>query len=96
MPWQVLAIQHRSNDTQHELVFKASVDKLASYYIRVLPTPKTLRRFQTVHSMQQQKSKIEPKDEADELVVQNSVSDRRRRDVVGERKRRIEWGREKE
>ncbi|XP_068158601.1 lysosomal alpha-mannosidase-like isoform X2 [Drosophila tropicalis] len=31
--WQVLALEHRSNDTQHELIFKASVDKIASYYI---------------------------------------------------------------
>ncbi|EDW77499.1 uncharacterized protein Dwil_GK24530 [Drosophila willistoni] len=32
--WQVLALEYRSNDTQHELVFKASVDKIASYFIK--------------------------------------------------------------
>ncbi|XP_016942050.3 lysosomal alpha-mannosidase [Drosophila suzukii] len=34
VPWQVLALEFRSNDTQHELVFKASVNKIASYYIK--------------------------------------------------------------
>jgi len=34
VPWQVLALEFRSNDTQHELVFKASVDKIANYYIK--------------------------------------------------------------
>lgn len=75
MPWQVLSIQHRPNDTQHELVFKATVDKLANYYIRVLPSPKALQRFERVHSIRHDRNRIEPKDETDELVVQNSVSD---------------------
>ncbi|XP_034129779.1 lysosomal alpha-mannosidase-like isoform X3 [Drosophila guanche] len=32
--WQVLALEYRQNTTQHELVFKASVNKIASYYIK--------------------------------------------------------------
>ncbi|KAH8334493.1 hypothetical protein KR059_010681 [Drosophila kikkawai] len=32
--WQVLALEFRNNDTQHELVFKASVNKIANYYIK--------------------------------------------------------------
>ncbi|EDW18842.1 lysosomal alpha-mannosidase [Drosophila mojavensis] len=72
VPWQVLSIQHRPNDTQHELVFKATVDKLANYYIRVLPSPKALQRFERVHSLRHDRNRIEPKDETDELVVQNS------------------------
>ncbi|KAH8248600.1 hypothetical protein KR032_001230, partial [Drosophila birchii] len=34
VPWQVLALDHRPNDTQHELVFKATVNKIGSYYIK--------------------------------------------------------------
>ncbi|XP_022230104.2 lysosomal alpha-mannosidase-like [Drosophila obscura] len=32
--WQVLALGYRQNSTQHDLVFKASVNKIASYYIK--------------------------------------------------------------
>ncbi|BFF95147.1 lysosomal alpha-mannosidase-like [Drosophila madeirensis] len=32
--WQVLALEYRQNTTQHELVFKASVNKIASYFIK--------------------------------------------------------------
>ncbi|KAH8334062.1 hypothetical protein KR059_006202 [Drosophila kikkawai] len=34
VPWQVLSLGHRPNDTQHELVFKATVNKIASFYIK--------------------------------------------------------------
>ncbi|EDW77500.1 uncharacterized protein Dwil_GK24524 [Drosophila willistoni] len=43
--WQVLALEHRSNDTQHELIFKASVDKIASYYITKSKSTKTSGRW---------------------------------------------------
>lgn len=85
MPWQVLSIQHRSNETQHELVFKATVNKIANFYIRVLPAPKnakrpTLKRFEKVHSIKQKLSKTQPTaddEETDEFTVQNSVSNRK-------------------
>ncbi|XP_034669857.1 lysosomal alpha-mannosidase-like [Drosophila subobscura] len=32
--WPVLALEYRQNTTQHELVFKASVNKIASYFIK--------------------------------------------------------------
>ncbi|XP_034481924.1 lysosomal alpha-mannosidase-like [Drosophila innubila] len=82
VPWQVLAIQYRSNNTQHELVFKASVDKIANFYIRVMPAPKdaempTLTRFERLHSIKQKLSRARPDDradaDADEFVVQNSL-----------------------
>ncbi|XP_017057354.2 lysosomal alpha-mannosidase [Drosophila ficusphila] len=41
VPWQVLALQFRNNDTQHELVFKASVNKIASYYIKKVDSGET-------------------------------------------------------
>ncbi|XP_030573183.1 lysosomal alpha-mannosidase-like [Drosophila novamexicana] len=80
VPWQVLSIQHRSNETQHELVFKATVNKIANFYIRVLPAPKnakrpTLKRFEKVHSIKQKLSKTQPTaddEETDEFTVQNS------------------------
>ncbi|KAH8410107.1 hypothetical protein KR009_006064, partial [Drosophila setifemur] len=34
VPWPVLALEFRNNDTQHELVFKASVNKIASFHIK--------------------------------------------------------------
>ncbi|EDW37366.1 GL26214 [Drosophila persimilis] len=36
--WQVLALEYRENNTQHELVFKASVNKIASYFIQKVET----------------------------------------------------------
>ncbi|EDW37367.1 GL26216 [Drosophila persimilis] len=36
--WQVLALEYRDNNTQHELVFKASVNKIASYFIKKVET----------------------------------------------------------
>nr|NP_609253.1 lysosomal alpha-mannosidase VI [Drosophila melanogaster]AAF52711.2 lysosomal alpha-mannosidase VI [Drosophila melanogaster] len=39
--WQVLALEFRNNDTQHELVFKASVDKIANYYIKKVASQET-------------------------------------------------------
>ncbi|KAH8419560.1 hypothetical protein KR222_006062 [Zaprionus bogoriensis] len=77
--WQVLAIQHRENNTQHELVFQATVEKIANFYIRVVPSPKnaakhTLKRFEQIHSIKQKLSKVQPRDdESDEVVVQNSL-----------------------
>ncbi|XP_068150676.1 lysosomal alpha-mannosidase-like [Drosophila tropicalis] len=41
VPSEVLDLGHRANVTQHELVFKASVEKIASFYIRILPTPRS-------------------------------------------------------
>ncbi|KAH8341301.1 hypothetical protein KR059_002196, partial [Drosophila kikkawai] len=72
VPWQVLALQHRPNDTQHELVFKANVEKLANFYIRVLPFPKTEYHdyfpiTKDVHNYP------EAEDENTELIVQNSL-----------------------
>ncbi|XP_016973536.2 lysosomal alpha-mannosidase [Drosophila rhopaloa] len=67
VPWQVLAMEHRSNDTQHELVFEATVEKIANFLIRVLPSPKSnvqnLIHFPTEKAL----------DESDELTVENSL-----------------------
>lgn len=76
--WQVLDIQYRDNSTQHELVFKATVDKIANYYIRVIPSPKnavkpTLKRFEKIHSIKQKLTKVQPRADDDDIVVQNSV-----------------------
>ncbi|XP_060656740.1 LOW QUALITY PROTEIN: lysosomal alpha-mannosidase-like [Drosophila nasuta] len=82
VPWQVLSIQHRSNNTQHELVFKATVDKIANFYIRVLPGGKSLSenqvtrsRFEKLHAIKQRLSKAVAADENDddEFTVQNSL-----------------------
>ncbi|KAH8389461.1 hypothetical protein KR200_005988, partial [Drosophila serrata] len=72
VPWQVLALQHRPNDTQHELVFKAKVEKLANFYIRVLPVPKTKNHdYFPINKDFHYNS--EAKDETNELIVQNSL-----------------------
>ncbi|XP_041448156.1 LOW QUALITY PROTEIN: lysosomal alpha-mannosidase-like [Drosophila obscura] len=39
--WQVLALGYRQNSTQHELVFQASVEKIASYYIKKVDKPES-------------------------------------------------------
>jgi len=67
VPWEVLALEHRSNGTQHELVFKASVEKIANFLIRVLPTPKNLE--ETHRDFPEENVQ----DGADELIVENSV-----------------------
>ncbi|XP_016995055.2 lysosomal alpha-mannosidase [Drosophila takahashii] len=67
VPWQVLALEHRSNGTQHELVFKASVEKIANFLIRVLPSPKNMAQ----NNMHFPIEKIQ--DENDELRVENSL-----------------------
>ncbi|EDV97218.1 lysosomal alpha-mannosidase [Drosophila grimshawi] len=76
VPWQVLAIEHRTNATQHELVFKATVDKIANFYIRNLPAPRNsqkpaFERFEKVHSMMQAMSNDDA--ESDEFIIQNSL-----------------------
>ncbi|XP_017155089.2 lysosomal alpha-mannosidase-like isoform X2 [Drosophila miranda] len=53
--WQVLALEYRENNTQHELVFMASVNKIASYFIKKIEKteskkillPKRLRKDET-------------------------------------------------
>ncbi|XP_037711114.1 lysosomal alpha-mannosidase [Drosophila subpulchrella] len=67
IPWEVLALEHRSNGTQHELVFKASVEKIANFLIRVLPTPKNIEE----HHRDFPEEKAQ--DGADELIVENSL-----------------------
>lgn len=66
VPWQVLALEYRSNDTQHELVFKATVNKISSYSI------KKVESSEVKHSSIK---KINPReDDNSETVVENSVS----------------------
>ncbi|XP_041566330.1 lysosomal alpha-mannosidase-like isoform X2 [Drosophila elegans] len=38
---QVLALEYRPNDTQHELVFKATANKIASYFIKKVESSQT-------------------------------------------------------
>ncbi|XP_017121037.1 lysosomal alpha-mannosidase isoform X1 [Drosophila elegans] len=65
VPWQVLAIEHRSNDTQHELVFQATVGKIANFLIRVLPSPKSVdHEYFPIGKVM---------DETDILIVENSL-----------------------
>ncbi|EDW76038.1 uncharacterized protein Dwil_GK14880 [Drosophila willistoni] len=66
VPSDVLAIQHRSNITQHELVFKASVQKIANFYVRVLSSPKSSSAKKRILGYQG------PSDD-NELVIQNSL-----------------------
>ncbi|XP_039498257.1 lysosomal alpha-mannosidase [Drosophila santomea] len=64
VPWQVLALEYRPNDTQHELVFKATANKIASYHI------KKVESSEAKHSIK----KIDPReDESSETVVENSL-----------------------
>ncbi|KAH8282663.1 hypothetical protein KR054_009022 [Drosophila jambulina] len=74
VPWQVLALEHRSNDTQHELVFKASVNKIGSFYIKKVEKQQSTsldipKRFKKVHSL---KSDAGTHDDG-ETVVQTSL-----------------------
>ncbi|KRF98686.1 uncharacterized protein Dwil_GK24522, isoform B [Drosophila willistoni] len=65
--WQVLALEYRSNDTQHELVFKASVDKIASYFIKKVDSGDNIASNQV--------NMVETYDDNDsgETVVENSL-----------------------
>ncbi|KAH8410106.1 hypothetical protein KR009_006063 [Drosophila setifemur] len=66
VPWQVLALDHRSNDTQHELVFQAKAKKIASYFIEKVDQL-AVNHSSTV-------TKIVPSDDEDsEIIVQNSL-----------------------
>ncbi|XP_068150813.1 lysosomal alpha-mannosidase-like [Drosophila tropicalis] len=66
VPSEVLALRHRSKITQHELVFKASVEKIASFYIRILPSTKSSSTKKRNPTYQR------PSDD-NELVIQNSL-----------------------
>jgi len=61
---QVLALEYRPNDTQHELVFKATVNKIASYHIKKVEGNSTFR----IKKISQRESYNS------ETVVENSVS----------------------
>ncbi|EDV58294.1 lysosomal alpha-mannosidase [Drosophila erecta] len=65
VPWQVLALAYRPNDTQHELVFQATANKIASYYI------KKVESSEAKHSTIKQISPGE--DGNSETVVENSL-----------------------
>ncbi|XP_043950322.1 lysosomal alpha-mannosidase-like [Drosophila biarmipes] len=60
---QVLALEYRPNDTQHELVFKATVNKIASYHIRKLEGAPKLRI----------KKIAQRENDSSETVVENSL-----------------------
>ncbi|XP_022230107.2 lysosomal alpha-mannosidase-like [Drosophila obscura] len=61
VPWQVLALAHRANDTQHELIFKATLNKIASYYI------------EKIDKTENKKSHMTERVEDSDTVVQNSL-----------------------
>ncbi|KAH8410572.1 hypothetical protein KR009_003810 [Drosophila setifemur] len=69
VPWQVLSLQHRPNDTQHELVFKATVEKIAIFYIRILPSPKIVSQDTIYFPI----GRSNPDACENELIVENSV-----------------------
>ncbi|XP_017840564.2 LOW QUALITY PROTEIN: lysosomal alpha-mannosidase [Drosophila busckii] len=73
VPSQLLDLPHRAHNTKHELVFQATVLKLANYYVRVLPKPRsqklsTRQRFQQLELLQQKSKADEP-----EFTLQNSL-----------------------
>ncbi|KAH8283700.1 hypothetical protein KR018_012603 [Drosophila ironensis] len=77
---QVVALPFRDSDTQYELVFKATVDKIANYYVKKVDSKAIVepemdeevpKRFQKVHSL---KTDAETREDG-ETVVQTSVSD---------------------
>ncbi|XP_017075947.2 lysosomal alpha-mannosidase [Drosophila eugracilis] len=69
VPWEVLALEFRNNDTQHELVFKATVDKIANYYIKKVDTKEGTASLKTIS---QKKTDAGTLDDG-ETIVQNSL-----------------------
>ncbi|XP_022222241.2 lysosomal alpha-mannosidase [Drosophila obscura] len=67
VPLEILSLQHRSNDTQHELVFKASVKKISNFYIRVLPFPRKK------HDLLNDQTIPIAENDADEFTLENSL-----------------------
>ncbi|XP_033249545.1 lysosomal alpha-mannosidase isoform X1 [Drosophila miranda] len=67
VPLEILCLQHRSNDTQHELVFKASVKKVSNFYIRVLPLPRKK------HDLINDQTIPIAENDADEFTLENSL-----------------------
>ncbi|KAH8283707.1 hypothetical protein KR018_012604 [Drosophila ironensis] len=65
VPWQVLALEHRPNDTQHELVFKATANKIANYFVTKIDSTED----ETIQTVQ---GSTRDTEEA-ETVVQNSL-----------------------
>ncbi|EDW52191.1 GM12694 [Drosophila sechellia] len=69
VPAEVLALEFRDSDTQHELVFKASVDKIASYYIKKVDSKESSN---VVKVISQPKANAETYDDG-ETIVQTSL-----------------------
>ncbi|XP_016979617.1 lysosomal alpha-mannosidase [Drosophila rhopaloa] len=59
VPWQVLSLDFRNNNTQHELVFKASVNKIANYYIKEVDKQDKILLTQGKKSSQEEEFKME-------------------------------------
>jgi len=70
VPAEVLALEFRDSDTQHELVFKASVDKIANYYIKKVDSKESSNGVRVIS---QPKANAETYDD-EETIVQTSVS----------------------
>ncbi|XP_002066512.2 lysosomal alpha-mannosidase [Drosophila willistoni] len=77
--WPVLALEYRSNDTQHELVFEASVDKIAHYFIKKVDNAESsiaaMPKKSKILTNNDKFNDIAPYDDDDseETVVQNSL-----------------------
>ncbi|KAH8410112.1 hypothetical protein KR009_006061 [Drosophila setifemur] len=77
--WQVLALEYRNNDTQHDLVFKATVNKIANYYVKkVESTPETKKIVLPTESKKAAKKNATKTNDAEtfaegETVVQTST-----------------------
>ncbi|XP_034666350.1 lysosomal alpha-mannosidase [Drosophila subobscura] len=67
VPLEILALQHRSSVTQHELVFKANVNKVANFYIRVLPFPRKKNDSNNAQTIPISKN------DSDEFTLENSL-----------------------
>lgn len=66
VPWEVLALEHRPNNTQHELVFKAPANKVANYFIK---------KIENSGGAQSPVIQRRSRDSESEVVVENSVSE---------------------
>ncbi|EDV31827.1 uncharacterized protein Dana_GF14353 [Drosophila ananassae] len=64
VPWEVLALEHRPNNTQHELVFKATANKVANYFIK---------KIENSEGAQSPVIQKRSRDSESEVVVENSL-----------------------
>ncbi|KAH8283709.1 hypothetical protein KR018_012608 [Drosophila ironensis] len=72
VPWQVLALEFRNNDTQYELLFKATVNRIASYTIKKVNSEESTEPETQDKSLKVVKNETATHDDG-ETVVQTSL-----------------------